>query len=100
MKMWKSVVLAAVMIVFSITAILLAAPSATAQSLERGEIRGVVYDSSHGLVVGATVTISNPSTGYQTRAYDGYDRFLRLRPVCFRASTKSKRRRRALQRPR
>ena len=47
MKMWKSVVLAAVMIVFSITAILLAAPSATAQSLERGEIRGVVYDSSH-----------------------------------------------------
>ncbi|MGA7222468.1 MAG: carboxypeptidase regulatory-like domain-containing protein [Candidatus Acidiferrales bacterium] len=65
MKMWKSVVLAAVMIVFSITAILLAAPSATAQSLERGEIRGVVYDSSHGLVVGATVTISNPSTGYK-----------------------------------
>ena len=87
MKMWKSVVLAAVMIVFSITAILLAAPSATAQSLERGEIRGVVYDSSHGLVVGATVTISNPSTGYKreltTDTTGSYD-FAQLLPGVYK----------------
>jgi hypothetical protein len=87
MKMWKSVVLAALTIVFSITAMLLAAPSAPAQSLERGEIRGVVYDSSHGLVVGATVTISNPSTGYKheltTDTTGSYD-FAQLLPGVYR----------------
>jgi Carboxypeptidase regulatory-like domain len=87
MKMWKSVVLAAVTIAFSITTILLTAPSATAQSLERGEIRGVVYDSSHGLVVGATVTISNPSTGYKreltTDTTGSYD-FAQLLPGVYK----------------
>lgn len=87
MKMWKSVVLAVATIVFAITTILLAAPSAPAQSLERGEIRGVVYDSSHGLVVGATVTISNPSTGYKreltTDATGSYD-FAQLLPGVYR----------------
>jgi carboxypeptidase family protein len=36
-----------------------------AQDLQRGEIRGVVYDSTHSIVPKAKVTISNPSTGYK-----------------------------------
>lgn len=45
--------------------LLVAAGSANAQNLQRGEVHGFVYDSSHALVPGAKVTISNDSTGYQ-----------------------------------
>ena len=87
MKMWKSVVLA-LTFVFSVTSLLLlTTPSAFAQSLERGEIRGVVYDSSGALVPGAKVTISNPSTGYKreftTDATGSYD-FAQLLPGVYK----------------
>ncbi len=87
MKIWKSVVLA-ITLVFSVTSLLLlTAPSAFAQSLERGEIRGVVYDSSGSLVPGAKVTISNPSTGYKreltTDATGSYD-FAQLLPGVYK----------------
>jgi Carboxypeptidase regulatory-like domain/TonB dependent receptor len=39
--------------------------AAGAQSLERGEVHGAVYDTSHAAVPGAKVTLSNPSTGYR-----------------------------------
>ena len=38
---------------------------APAQTFQRGEIRGIVYDSTHALVPKAKVTIFNPSTGYK-----------------------------------
>ncbi len=44
---------------------LCAVGNANAQNLQRGEVHGFVYDSSHALVPGAKVTISNSSTGYQ-----------------------------------
>jgi outer membrane receptor protein involved in Fe transport len=44
---------------------LCAVSSANAQDLQRGEVHGFVYDSSHALVPGAKVTISNSSTGFQ-----------------------------------
>jgi Carboxypeptidase regulatory-like domain/TonB dependent receptor len=87
MKIWKSLVLA-ITLVFSVTSfLLLTAPSALTQSLERGEIRGVVYDSSGALVPGAKVTISNPSTGYKreltTDATGSYD-FAQLLPGVYK----------------
>jgi hypothetical protein len=36
-----------------------------AQSLERGQIRGVIYDSQKLVVPGATVTLTNPDTGFE-----------------------------------
>jgi hypothetical protein len=60
MKICKIAVLAFVLAVsFCI------AGNASAQNLQRGEVHGFVYDSSHALVPGAKVTISNNSTGYQ-----------------------------------
>jgi len=44
---------------------LCAVGNANAQNLQRGEVHGFVYDSSHALVPGAKVTISNSATGYQ-----------------------------------
>ena len=60
MKIWKIAFLAVVLMssLFAIT-------SAEAQSLQRGEIRGFVYDSSRALVPSAKVTVSNNSTGYK-----------------------------------
>jgi Carboxypeptidase regulatory-like domain len=87
MKMWKSVLPAALAVVFSFASLLLAAPSAHAQSVERGEIRGVVYDSSHSFVPGAKVTISNASTGYKrevTTDSDGLYDFAQLMPGVYK----------------
>src|SRR5271169_107063 len=64
MKMVKVVFLAALAVVFSLASLFFATPGARAQSVERGEIRGYVYDTSHSQVPGAKVIISNPSTGY------------------------------------
>jgi hypothetical protein len=87
MKMWKSVVLALTVVFLVTSLLLLTTPSAFAQSLERGEIRGVVYDSSGALVPGAKVTISNPSTGYKreftTDATGSYD-FAQLLPGVYK----------------
>src|SRR6266403_6163615 len=49
---------------------------AFAQSLERGAVRGFVYDASGAAIVGAKVSITNPSTGLKrevsTDADGGY----------------------------
>jgi len=60
MKIGKSVFLA-----LTLVAMLLAAASAGAQDVQRGEIRGFIYDTSHAVVPNAKVTIFNPSTGYK-----------------------------------
>jgi hypothetical protein len=48
-----------------------------AQTLERGAVHGTIYDTSHAVVAGAKVTLSNPSTGFrremQTSGDGGYD---------------------------
>jgi hypothetical protein len=78
MKIWKGVFLALTLI-----GLLLAASPANAQTLERGEIRGFVYDSSHAIVPNAKVTISNPSTGYKhevTTDASGFFDFAALLP--------------------
>jgi hypothetical protein len=60
MKIWKIAFLA-----FVVALSLFAVGNSSAQNLQRGEVSGFVYDSSHALVPGAKVTISNPSTGYK-----------------------------------
>ncbi|MGB9243588.1 MAG: carboxypeptidase regulatory-like domain-containing protein, partial [Candidatus Acidiferrales bacterium] len=60
MKIWKIAVLA-----FVLAVSLCIVGNASAQNLQRGEVHGFVYDSSHALVPGAKVTISNNSTGFQ-----------------------------------
>src|SRR5246127_447049 len=60
MKIFKIAFLA-----FVLAVSLCAVGNANAQNLQRGEVHGFVYDSSHALVPGAKVTISNSSTGYQ-----------------------------------
>src|ERR1700683_3650115 len=57
MKMVKVVFLAALAVVFSLASLFFAAPGVRAQSVERGEIRGYVYDTTHSLVPGAKVII-------------------------------------------
>jgi hypothetical protein len=56
--------------------LLLATAGASAQSLERGAVHGFVYDTSGAAIVGAKVTITNPSTGLKrevsTDADGGY----------------------------
>ena len=60
--------------------------STQAQTLQRGEVRGFVYDSSHAFVPNAKVTISSTSTGYQreevTDSSGSYD-FAQLLPGVF-----------------
>src|SRR5271155_3986025 len=77
MKMVKLAFLAVLAVVFSLASFLFTAPGARAQSVERGEIRGFVYDTSRAIVPGAKVVISNPSTGYkrelETDATGSYD---------------------------
>src|ERR1700733_6077136 len=87
MKMVKLVFLAALAVVFSLASLLFTASGARAQSLERGEIRGFVYDTSHSIVPGAKVIISNPSTGYKREleadASGSYD-FAQLLPGTYK----------------
>jgi hypothetical protein len=62
---------------------LVAGAGASAQNLERGAIRGVVYDSSHSAIVGAKVTISSTTTGFRrelTTQADGAYTFDSLAP--------------------
>ncbi|MGA7914320.1 MAG: carboxypeptidase regulatory-like domain-containing protein [Candidatus Acidiferrales bacterium] len=70
MKMWKSVVLAVALVIS-----LLAAPGSHAQSLQNGAVRGTVYDTSHSVVPGAKVILSNPSTGFSREQSVGADGF-------------------------
>lgn len=77
MKICKTVVL------LLVVGLLFAATGANGQTLERGEIRGFVYDSSHAVVPNAKVTISNPSTGYKhefTTDTSGFFDFAALLP--------------------
>lgn len=82
MRAWKSVLVA-----LTLVGVFFAIRGASAQDLQRGEIRGIVYDSSHALVPGAKVTISNPSTGYKreftTDATGTYD-FAQLLPGVYK----------------
>ncbi|MGB0034066.1 MAG: carboxypeptidase regulatory-like domain-containing protein [Candidatus Acidiferrales bacterium] len=82
MKTWKAVFLALVL-----AGSLVAIPSAHAQTLQRGEIRGFVYDTTHSVVPNAKVTISNASTGYKreqsTDVTGSYD-FASLLPGIYR----------------
>src|SRR5271156_2518657 len=73
MKMVKVVFLAALAFVFSLASLLCAAPGARAQSVERGEIPGFVYVTTHYLVPGAKVIISNSSTGYSREVETNQD---------------------------
>jgi Carboxypeptidase regulatory-like domain len=60
MKTWKAVFLALVLV-----STLAAVTGASAQNVQRGSIRGFVYDTTHSVVPNAKVTIFNPSTGYK-----------------------------------
>src|SRR6202040_2076731 len=78
MKIFKIAFLA-----FVLAVSLCAIGNANAQNLQRGEVSGFVYDSSHALVPGAKITISNASTGYkreQTTDQSGTYDFAQLLP--------------------
>jgi carboxypeptidase family protein len=48
--------------------------TASAQTLESGQIRGIVYDETRAALPGAAVTLTNPATGFtrtQTTNADG-----------------------------
>ncbi|MGH9713923.1 MAG: carboxypeptidase regulatory-like domain-containing protein [Candidatus Acidiferrales bacterium] len=60
MKMWKVMFLAVVL-----AGSLLVVTGANAQTFDRGEIHGIVYDTSHSVVPKAKLTLSNFSTGYK-----------------------------------
>src|SRR5271167_1389798 len=92
MKMVKLVFLAALAVVFSLAGFLGTAPGASAQSVERGEIRGFVYDTSHSIVPGAKVTISNTSTGYKrelTADANGSYAFAQLLPGTYKVQAEA-----------
>jgi hypothetical protein len=87
MRMWKVMFLALVLAssLFTLT-------GAEAQNLQRGEIRGFVYDSSHALVPNAKVTIFNPSTGYKrevTTDSSGSYGFLQLLPGVYQLNAEA-----------
>lgn len=87
MKTWKAVFLAVALV-----STLVAAVGAGAQSTQRGEIRGFVYDTTHAVVPNAKVTISNASTGYKreytTDATGIYD-FASLLPGVYQISAEA-----------
>jgi hypothetical protein len=60
-----------------------AAGPASAQIGNSGSIEGVVKDPSGGVVVGATVEVSNPVTGFQRTAATGTDGSFRFTNVPF-----------------
>ena len=60
----KSLILAAA-ILLSLACLLLAPTSAVAQNLQEGAVRGTVFDTTHAVVPTATITLSNPSTGFR-----------------------------------
>src|ERR1700734_1727125 len=64
MTIRKTLILA-VAIALSLACLLLAPTSAVAQNLQEGAIRGTVYDTTHAVVPTATLTLSNPSTGFR-----------------------------------
>ena len=59
MKIWKIAFLAV------LAGLLFTSGTTNAQNLQRGEVHGFVYDSSHALVPNAKVSISNGATGYK-----------------------------------
>jgi hypothetical protein len=63
--------------ILALLVLLAAAVGASAQSLERGAVRGFVYDSSGSAIPGAKVTLTNLATGLTreltTNAEGGYD---------------------------
>jgi hypothetical protein len=59
MKNWKLWVVS-----LMLGTLVLAVPHALAQTAQRGQISGFVYDSSHAIVPKAKITITNPATGY------------------------------------
>ena len=60
-------------ILFSLAALLLGTPSANAQSLQNGAVRGTVYDVSHAVVATAKVTLANAATGFSRDQAAGAD---------------------------
>ena len=62
MNIRKSLVLAFAAIL-SLVCLLLAPTPASAQNLEKGAIRGTVFDTTHAVVATAKLTLTNPSTG-------------------------------------
>lgn len=62
--------------ILALLVLLAAALGASAQTLDRGAVHGFVYDTSGAAIVGAKVTITNPSTGLKrevsTDADGGY----------------------------
>ncbi len=79
MKIWKIAFLA-----FVLAVSLCIVGNASAQNLQRGEVHGFVYDSSHALVPGAKVTISNSSTGYKREQTTDASRERMTSPICSR----------------
>src|SRR5215471_10460465 len=60
MKLWKAAFLAVVLL-----CTLVAVGGVNAQTFQRGEVHGFVYDTTHAVVPGAKVTLSNSSTGFK-----------------------------------
>lgn len=58
-------VLKAAGVILGLVSMLLWAVPAPAQTLERGEIRGTIYDPSHSVVPKVNVTLSSASTGFK-----------------------------------
>ncbi len=65
--------LAAIRFSARILVLLLTALAASAQTLERGAVYGVVYDATHAPIAGAKLTLTNPSTGFRRELSSGAD---------------------------
>jgi hypothetical protein len=67
--------LIALTVLFSLAAFLIGTPSADAQNLQNGAVRGTVYDSSHAVIATAKVTLANGATGFSRDQDAGADGF-------------------------